>query len=74
MIMSVSNQIEDSKGRILSLSIERIYEVLGIEAYRYRILSDQESQPHGNDPVENLLSRNMERKKRSSEHRLSADA
>ncbi len=44
-------KIEDSKGRILSLSIGRIYEVLGIEADRYRILSDQESQPHGNDPV-----------------------
>ena len=42
---------KDSERHILSLSIDRIYEVLGIEADAYRILSDPESKPYGNDPV-----------------------
>jgi len=50
--MKVSpTKISDSEGHILSLSIDCIYEVLGIEADTYRILSDPDSKPHGNDPV-----------------------
>jgi hypothetical protein len=44
-------KLKDSEGHILSLSIDRMYEVLGIEGDTYRILSDPESQPYGNDPV-----------------------
>jgi hypothetical protein len=38
-------------GRDLSLTLEREYEVLGIEADDYRILNDPETWPYGNDPV-----------------------
>ena len=38
-------------GRKLSLTIGRIYEVLGIEANDYRILTDEDQKPYGNDPV-----------------------
>ncbi len=41
----------DSEGYTLSLSIDRVYEVLGIEADFYRILDDPEKKPYGNDPV-----------------------
>ena len=44
-------KLKDSEGHKLSLSIGRIYEVLGIEADTYRILTDPESEPYGNDPV-----------------------
>ena len=44
-------KIKDSEGHILFLSTDRIYEVLGIEADTYRILSDPESKPYGNNPV-----------------------
>ena len=35
----------------MALTIDRIYEVLGIEADTYRMLTDPESKPYGNDPV-----------------------
>jgi len=38
-------------GRKLSLTIGRVYEVLGLEADCYRVLSDEDHQPYGNDPV-----------------------
>lgn len=38
-------------GRDISLSLDREYEVLGIEADHYRILNDPEKRPYGNDPV-----------------------
>ncbi len=38
-------------GRNLSLTLEREYEVLGLEADCYRILNDPEKRPYGNDPV-----------------------
>ena len=38
-------------GRRLPLTIGRTYEVLGIEADYYRLLSDENHQPVGNDPV-----------------------
>ena len=38
-------------GRLLSLTIGREYEVLGVEADSYRILNDPETWPYGNDPV-----------------------
>jgi len=44
-------KLKDSKGYSLSLTIGRIYEVLGIEADTYRLLTDAESKPHGNVPV-----------------------
>ena len=44
-------KIKNSEGHIFSLSEDRVYEVLGIEADTYRILSDPESGPYGNDPV-----------------------
>jgi hypothetical protein len=44
-------KLKDSKGYSLSLTIDRIYEVLGIEADTYRVLTDPESKPYGNDPV-----------------------
>ena len=37
--------------RQLSLTLGREYEVLGIEGDYYRILSDEEATPYGNDPV-----------------------
>lgn len=50
--MKVSpKKVRDSGGNILSLSMGHIYEVLGIEADSYRILSDSDSKPYGNDPV-----------------------
>jgi len=44
-------KLKDSEGYSLSLTIDRIYEVLGIEADTYRMLTDPESKPYGNDPV-----------------------
>jgi len=44
-------KLKDSEGYKLSLTIGRIYEVLGIEADTYRMLTDPESKPYGNDPV-----------------------
>jgi len=44
-------KLTDSEGQPLSLAIGHSYEVLGIEADRYRILSDPDSKPRGNDPV-----------------------
>jgi hypothetical protein len=44
-------KIKDSEGHFISLSKDRVYEVLGIEADTYLILSDPESEPYGNDPV-----------------------
>ena len=44
-------KLKDSKGYSLSLTIGRIYEVLGIEADTYRLLTDAESKPRGNAPV-----------------------
>ena len=41
----------DSEGYTLSLSLDRRYEVLGIEGDFYRILDDPEKKPYGNDPV-----------------------
>lgn len=41
----------DSEGYTLSLSLDRVYEVLGIEADYYRLLNDPEKKPYGNDPV-----------------------
>ncbi|MGD9128145.1 MAG: hypothetical protein PVH19_12275 [Planctomycetia bacterium] len=38
-------------GRRFSLTIGRVYEVLGIEADDYRLLNDESTQPYGNDPV-----------------------
>ena len=50
--MKVSpKKVRDSEGHILSLSKGHVYEVLGIEADTYRILSDADSKPYGNDPV-----------------------
>jgi hypothetical protein len=43
------NSPED--GREISLTIGRVYEVLGIEADYYRLLSDEDTDPYGNDPV-----------------------
>lgn len=42
---------KDSPENVSSLSRYREYEVLGIEAHAFRILSDPESKPHGNAPV-----------------------
>ncbi len=47
----IPTKLIDSEGYSLSLSFERVYEVLGIEADYYRILTDSESKPYGNDPV-----------------------
>lgn len=47
----IPTKLIDSEGYTLSLSIGRVYEVLGIEADYYRILTDPESKPYGNDPV-----------------------
>ena len=44
-------KLKDSEGFDLSLTIGHIYEVLGIEADAYRILTDPESKPYGNYPV-----------------------
>jgi len=44
-------KLKDSEGYSLSLTIDQIYEVLGIEADKYRVLTDPESKPYGNDPV-----------------------
>jgi hypothetical protein len=44
-------KLEDSEGHTLSLTIGREYEVLGIEADTYRILTDPETEHYGNDPV-----------------------
>ena len=41
----------DSEGNIIPLSLGHIYEVLGIEADTYRILSDSDSKPYRNDPA-----------------------
>lgn len=38
-------------GTVLSLTIGREYEVLGIAADYFRILNDPESKPYSNDPV-----------------------
>ncbi len=38
-------------GRKISLTLGRAYEVLGIEADDYRLLTDENSDPFGNDPV-----------------------
>jgi hypothetical protein len=38
-------------GRKISLTLGREYEVLGIEADDYRLLTDEKSIPFGNDPV-----------------------
>lgn len=38
-------------GRVLSLTLEREYEVLGIEADWFRLLDDPGNKPYGNDPV-----------------------
>lgn len=40
-----------SDGITLSLTIGKVYEVLGIEADDFRILNDPDSKPYGNDPV-----------------------
>lgn len=40
-----------SNGTVLSLTMGREYEVLGIEADDFRILNDPDSKPYGNDPV-----------------------
>lgn len=44
-------KLKDSKGNSLSLTIGRIYEVLGLEADTYRLLKDEDAKPYGNDPV-----------------------
>jgi hypothetical protein len=44
-------KLNDSKGNSLCLTIGRIYEVLGIEADAYRLLTDEEAKPYGNQPV-----------------------
>ena len=44
-------KLRDSEGYTLSLSLDREYEVLGIEADSYRILTDPETEPYPNDPV-----------------------
>ncbi len=44
-------KLKDSEGYRLALTIDRIYEVLGIEADTYRMLTDSESKPYGNYPV-----------------------
>jgi len=38
-------------GIVLSLTIGREYEVLGIEADWFRLLNDPDKKPYGNDPV-----------------------
>lgn len=38
-------------GTVLSLTIGREYEVLGIEANNFRIMNDSDKKPYGNDPV-----------------------
>ncbi len=43
-------KLKDSEGYTLSLSLDREYEVLGIEADTYRILTDLETKLYGNDP------------------------
>ena len=48
-ITPIKNKTSD--GRILSLTIGRVYEVLGIEANCYRLLDDECNKPYGNDPV-----------------------
>ncbi len=50
MIVKLIKKTGDD-GRILSLTINREYEVLGIEADNYRILDDENNLPYGNDPV-----------------------
>ncbi|BBO79627.1 hypothetical protein DSCO28_01930 [Desulfosarcina ovata subsp. sediminis] len=47
----IPTKLIDSEGYTLSLSLEKVYEVLGIEADHYRILTDSDSRPYGNDPV-----------------------
>lgn len=42
---------EASDGSVLSLTIGREYEVLGIEADWFRLLDDPNTKPYGNDPV-----------------------
>lgn len=44
-------KLKDSEGNSLSLTLEREYEVLGIEADLFRILDDPETKPYGDDPV-----------------------
>lgn len=41
----------DSEGINISLTMEKEYEVLTIEGNYYRILTDPDSKPYGNDPV-----------------------
>jgi len=41
----------DSEGTNISLAMEKEYEVLTIEGDYYRILTDPDSKPYGNDPV-----------------------
>ena len=41
----------DSEGIIISLTMGKEYEVLAIEGDYYRILTDTDSKPYGNDPV-----------------------
>jgi hypothetical protein len=50
MIVKLIKKTGDD-GRVLSLTINREYEVLGIEADNYRILDDENKLPYGNDPV-----------------------
>jgi hypothetical protein len=44
-------KLKDSKGYSLGLTIDRIYEVLGIEADKYRLLTDTAFKQYGNEPV-----------------------
>ncbi len=43
-------KLTDAEGRSLRLTLGRTYEVLGIEAGSYRILSDADAMPRGNEP------------------------
>ncbi len=45
------NSLTGPDGRKFSLTIGRVYEVLGIEADGCRLLNDEDAQPYGNDPV-----------------------
>ena len=38
-------------GRVVSLTVGRVYEVLGIEADNYRVLTDEDTPYDPNDPV-----------------------
>lgn len=42
---------EGLSGERLSLTLGRAYEVLAVEGQMYRVLTDPESWPYGNDPV-----------------------